>query len=235
MLLNRCKIVKVNEYECRIRENGWPKDPKAQREQKNDPGGAVYQAATAGLWCYQKRFGKNGGGTATYLLGWNKIDQRDFKLSIFWFILIARAIGVFALLRNIQARALMDSHCLLTYYRKALKTFGFTVIRKYLANVSLTPADRFANRELITFKSGRLSVFLSPYCYAVESCFWGKRYKSLTLDIFVSVNRLNQGYFALYCVTITMAIHVAVCTKQNLCMLTTSDIGLPDIGFSDIG
>lgn len=39
-------------------------------------------------------------------------------------------------------------------------------------------------------------------CYAVEPHFWGKRYKSLTLDVFVAVSRLNQGYFALYCVTL---------------------------------
>ena len=55
--------------------------------------------------------------------------------------------------------------------------------------------------------------------YAVERYFRGKRYKSLTLDVFVSVSRLNQGYFALYCVTLLWTIHVAVYTKQSLCVL----------------
>jgi len=59
-----------------------------------------------------------------------------------------------------------------------------------------------ANRELITFKSGRLSVFLSQYCYAVERYFSYKRYKSFTLGVFVSISRLNPGYFALYGVTL---------------------------------
>lgn len=53
------------------------------------------------------------------------------------------------------------------------KDFSFTVIRKYLTNISLTLTNRFANRnrELVTFKSGRLSVFLSLRCYAVEPHF----------------------------------------------------------------
>ena len=44
----------------------------------------------------------------------------------------------------------------------------------------------------------------------------------------MSVSRLNQGYFALYCVTITMAIHVAVYTKQNLYALPALDYPILD-------
>ena len=54
-----------------------------------------------------------------------------------------------------------------------VKIISFTVIRKYLTKLSLTLTDRFANgnRELVTFKSGLLSVFLALHCYAVESHF----------------------------------------------------------------
>ena len=59
------------------------------------------------------------------------------------------------------------------YIVKILVALSFTVIRKYLTNISLTLTDRIANRnrELITFKSGLLSVFLSLRCYAVEPHF----------------------------------------------------------------
>lgn len=58
-------------------------------------------------------------------------------------------------------------------FLKKMRGLSFTVIRKYLTNISLTPTDRFANgnRELVTFKSGLLSVFLSLRCYAVELYF----------------------------------------------------------------
>ena len=58
-------------------------------------------------------------------------------------------------------------------YKKIAESLSFTVIRKYLTKLSLTLTDRFANgnRELVTFKSGLLSVFLSLHCYAVESPF----------------------------------------------------------------
>ena len=59
------------------------------------------------------------------------------------------------------------------WQKNNLKRFSFTVIRKYFTNISLTLTDRFANgnRELVTFKSGLLSVFLSLRCYAVERHF----------------------------------------------------------------
>lgn len=34
---------------------------------------------------------------------------------------------------------------------------------------------------------------------------------------------------------ITVAIHIAVYMEQSLCVVIASGIGLPDIGFSDIG
>lgn len=57
--------------------------------------------------------------------------------------------------------------------KKLQQILSFTVIRKYLTKLSLTLTDRFANgnRELVTFKSGLLSVFLALHCYAVESHF----------------------------------------------------------------
>ena len=57
--------------------------------------------------------------------------------------------------------------------KKALKTVSFTLIRKYSQQL-ITNADRQGanrNRELITFNSGRLSVFLSSLCYAIERHF----------------------------------------------------------------
>ena len=54
---------------------------------------------------------------------------------------------------------------------KIIKTLSFTLIRKYSQQL-ITNADRQgANRELITFNSGRLSVFLSSLCYAIERHF----------------------------------------------------------------
>ena len=80
----------------------------------------------------------------------------------------------------------------------------WTPIRKFGKQTNLTADKQVCKQKqrVYHFQSGRLSVFLSPHCYAVEPHFWGKRYKSLTFDIFVSVSRLNQGFFALYCVTL---------------------------------
>ena len=52
--------------------------------------------------------------------------------------------------------------------KKIAEVVKFTVIRKYFQQF-ITNADRQgASRELITFRSGRLSAFLSVPCYAVE-------------------------------------------------------------------
>lgn len=56
---------------------------------------------------------------------------------------------------------------------KNRKEVSFTLIRKYSQQL-ITNADRQGanrNRELITFGSGRLSAFLSAFCYAVEPHF----------------------------------------------------------------
>ena len=71
--------------------------------------------------------------------------------------------------------------------------------------------------------------------YAVERYFRGKRYKSLTLDVFVSVSRLNQGYFALYCVTLLWQFILLFARNEIYVSFRPSGAGLPDIGFSDVG
>ncbi len=57
------------------------------------------------------------------------------------------------------------------FIKKDLKGFDFAVIRKYLQQIMTNTDRQGANRELITFNSGRLSVFLSSLCYAIERHF----------------------------------------------------------------
>lgn len=69
--------------------------------------------------------------------------------------------------------AFLSLPCLiaLLYREKEGIAFSFTLIRKYSQQL-ITNADRQgANRELITFNSGRLSAFLSSLCYAIERHF----------------------------------------------------------------
>ena len=57
--------------------------------------------------------------------------------------------------------------------KKIRELISFMLIRKYSQQL-ITNADRQGanrNRELITFNSGRLSVFLSSLCYAIERHF----------------------------------------------------------------
>ena len=57
------------------------------------------------------------------------------------------------------------------YLHQKARNLSFTLIRKYSQQL-ITNADRQgANRELITFNSGWLSVFLSSLCYAIERHF----------------------------------------------------------------
>ena len=95
---------------------------------------------------------------------------------------------VFDALLSLQYRRPGQRHVNARTYRvwrlmslKNRQSVSFTVIRKYLTKLSLTLTDRFANgnRELVTFKSGLLSVFL--HCYAVESLFKGKGINPLLL------------------------------------------------------
>ena len=59
----------------------------------------------------------------------------------------------------------------ITVIKKIPVTLSFTLIRKYSQQLSTNADRQGANRELITFNSGRLSVFLSSLCYAVERHF----------------------------------------------------------------
>ena len=84
------------------------------------------------------------------------------------------------------------------------KTLRFTVIRKYLQQIitNIDKQDCKQKQRVNHFQKWLALCFSTSALLRSRTPFLREKVKSLPLDVFVSVSRLNQGFFALYCVTL---------------------------------